>query len=925
MPALGPAMVWGPDPARLRTRSVGAHHALDASTVPSDAAGPGGHAALSDLQLLRRLEASPRGLTEGEADARLARVGDNSVPERRRSLRNRVTATLRDPFTLVLAALAVASAVIGSPRTAMVVAALAAVSCLLRFHTERRGDRDAAALATLPATTATVLRRVVAGGEPLERELPARQLVPGDIVLLAPGEQVPADVLVLRADALTVGQAALTGESAPVAKHPAAGGAGDAGGDLFDCPRLCFLGSTVVSGSATVLVLATGPRTHYGADRITGPVARTSGFHREAAATTRALVWFMLLSALVLIGVNELVRDQGPAVLTLAVAVAVGLTPEMLPVVVSSALARGSALLGRRRVLVKRLPAVHDLGAMDLLCTDKTGTLTRGRPTLSGYLDPDGAPDSGVLYWAAANSLACLLHGDGTPGDPVDEAVLDAAVRLELPLDEETLEPVAVLPFTPARRRATVVLRGPGRGGHTLVAKGAPEEILGRCARIRADGGEAALDDARRARLRALVDTQAEDGVSLLAVARGHRQARLGGYGSADEQGLTLLGFVGVRDEPRSTAAAALADLAAQGVRVVVVTGDHPAVAARICRDLGLPADGPGASTGGVLTGADTDALDDAELVAIADRTTLFARMTPRHKARIVEALRRAGHTVGFLGDGVNDVPALAAADVGVCPEQAVPAARAAADAVLARKDLTALGDAVRIGRRSVGTIGDYLRIAVSANFGNALSMIAASVLLPFLPMLPGQILVQNLCFDLAQLTLAFTHPTRHPDRPDRPDRPRRPKRATGQAADGPPQGFNRRGTVRFVVCFGVLNSLTDLVAFVVLGHLTGHRHDPAAQAAFRAGWFTENLATQALAMHLLRSGGRAARPVWLGSAGLLAVGLLLPYSPLAAPLRLGGLPVVWLPLLGALLVGYAGLTLLARAGYRRWARPYQA
>jgi Mg2+-importing ATPase len=872
-------MVWAPDPARL-------------AAVDGTVAEPADHAGMTALQVLRRLDTGPKGLTEAEAESRLARHGQNTVPVSATTWRTRLAASGRDPFTLVLAVLAVASACIGASGTATAIAVLTSTSCLLRFHSERRADRAAAAPGALPATTATVLRRAGAGSRPMERDLPVDQLVPGDVVLLAPGDSVPADLRLLRSDALTVDQSALTGESAAVGKHTAA-----ADGDLFDSPRLCFLGSTVTGGSATAVVLATGARTYYGATHAASPRRRTpTAFHREAAGVTGTLVRFMVLAAVAVLAVNELCRDRGPESAALAVAVAVGLTPEMLPVVVNTALARGSAMLNRQQVVVRRLPAVHDLGAMDLLCTDKTGTLTRGRPTLSCRLDPQGNPDSGVLYWAAVNSLLALHHGDLPAADPVDEAVLDAAFALDLPLDPDdgSLSAVAVLPFTPARRRATVVLRGPGRDTHTLVCKGAPEELLARCTRV-ADGGgpggERTLDDARREQLRRLVDGRAEEGVSLLAVARARRPARWTAYRESDEDDLTLLGFVGVRDEPLPSAAAALAALADQGVDVRIVTGDHPGVAAGICRAVGLEV-----PASGIVLGTDTDALDDRELAALAAGTTLFARMTPRHKARLVHALRRGGHRVGFLGEGVNDLPALAAADVGICPEAGVPAARSVADAILLHKDLGALGRAVGTGRQTVGTIADYLRIAVSANLGNAISMIAASVLLPFLPMLPGQVLVQNICFDLAMLALAF----------ERPD-PRGTRR---------PGGFRVRGTTGFVLCFGLLGSLADLTAFAVLGHLTGHRVDPAAQASFRAGWFTENLATQALAMLLLRSGGvrrRPARPVLVAALALLAVGVLLPLSPLAAPLGLGVLPVAWMPLLGAILAGFAGLVLAAR------------
>ncbi|WP_370085979.1 magnesium-translocating P-type ATPase [Streptacidiphilus sp. MAP12-16] len=861
---------------------------------------------MTDRQIVRLLRSSPSGLVEAEADDRLATAGDNALPTVRSRRLTRLLATLRDPFTVVLVILAVAATAIGSLETAAVIAVLAGASCLLRYQAEYRADRAAAACGVPDAATATVLRRADADAAPVAREVPVDQLVPGDVVVLSPGDPVPADVRLLRSDGLRVSQAALSGESASADKHPAVDRSLAVSGEtpLFDRPQLCFLGSTVSSGTGTAVVLATGGDTYFGATNSRAPRrGAPTAFERGTADISRTLVWLTVLAAVTGLAVNALWLGRGLEAAAFAVAVAVGLTPEMLPVVVSTALARGSVRLARQQVMVKHLPAVHNLGAMDVLCTDKTGTLTLGRPTLSCHLDPSGHPDPGVLHWAAVNSLLSLEQADLLTGDPVDEMVLDAAGHLGLPVDAEGMTAVAALPFTSTRRRSTVVLRRPGHpGAHTLVTKGAPEDVLARCSRVRDGGTEQPLDDARRSRLRRLVDTHGEQGVALLAVARADRPGRLGRYGASDEDGLTLLGFLGVRDEPLPDARAAVAALAAQGVQVRVVTGDHPQVAARVCRDVGL-------DPGTVVVGATVDALGDEELAVLAARTTLFARMTPRQKARIVVALRRSGNTVGFLGDSVNDLPALAAADIGVCPEQAVPTVRAGADAVLARKDLAALSPAVSTSRRTLANIANYLRITVSSNLGNALSMIAASVLLPFLPMLPGQVLVQNLCSDLAQLALAF----------DRPDESR--QRA--------PRTFDRRGILGFVLCFGLINAIADLATFAILGHLTAHQHDPASEAAFRAGWFTENLITQALAMHLLRSrGGSSPRartapwPIWLASTALVGAALLLPRTPLAPALGLGSLPGSWFPLLLAVLAGYCLLTVTAKAIYHRAGGP---
>jgi Mg2+-importing ATPase len=456
------------------------------------------------------------------------------------------------------------------------------------------------------------------------------------------------------------------------------------------------------------------------------------------------------------------------------------------------------------------------------------------------------------------------------------------------------------VPFDAVRRRATVVTRtagGPGAdlGTGTMITKGAAEEVLGCCAAVRTAHGDVRLDAGQRLALLARAQDYARDGVRVLAVALAARPARAGGYRAADETGLTLIGFVGFRDPPRSSARAALAALAGQGITVKIVTGDHPLVAARVCREVGIEAGRP-------VTGADLDRLDDAALRAAAQAATVFARVDPSQKERIVRALRAGGHTVGFLGDGVNDSAALRAADVGISVDGASAAARESADVLLLSKDLTALRRAVTEGRRTFGNIVKYLKITVSSNFGNALSMLAASAFLPFLPMLPVQVLAQNLCFDLSQLALAFD--------------------TVDESSLHGPRTFDRRDLARFVVCLGPVNTLADLATFAILWRIMGPHGSAAGQALFRAGWLAENLVTQAAAVHLLRARSRpsarrhAARPVLLATLALALTGLALPFSPLGSALSLHALPVVYFPLLAAVLIGYCAVTIAVKARY---------
>ncbi|MFF3032923.1 magnesium-translocating P-type ATPase [Streptomyces rubiginosohelvolus] len=853
------------------------------------------------LETLRALGSGPRGLLEAEAEIRLARTGENVLPARRPvPWPRRFLRSLRDPFTSVLICLGLVSALVTAWGTACVILVLVAVSCLLRSTEEHRADRSTEALRELVATTATVVRRASDDSPPREREVPVADLVPGDVIRLRPGDLVPADVRLLRADGLTVHQSALTGESAPVIKEaldladPALSGAGP-----FAQPQWCFQGSSVTSGSGTAVIVATGGETRFAAAHDGRRGQRgASAFDRSVRGISWTLIRFMLLTPPLVLMANAALRGRGLETLPFAVAVAVGLTPEMLPVIVTTTLARGAARLARTSgVIVRRLPALHDLGAVDVLCLDKTGTLTEDRPVVAAATDGGDRPDPDVLRWAAVNALWTLQLADLPAADTLDEAVLDAVDGGGPPaagaVDPDAYEGVAVLPFDPVRRVATAVVRRPGSlGVHTLVTKGAVEAVLDRCA----------MDGDERDRLLALADRKAASGLRLLAVARADRASRAGAYTPADERGLTFLGLVALRDVPAPSAADALGVLARRGVRVKVLTGDHPGTAARLCADLGLRPEGR-SRTDDVVTAELVDTLSDAELVGVADRAVVFARCTPEHKARIVSALRAGGRTTGFLGDGVNDLPALRAADVGLCPRNAVDVAREAADVVLAEKDLTAIDRAVLAGRRSSGNIAAYLRITLSSNLGNVIAMLTAGLMLPFLPMLPAQVLVQNLCFDAAQLAFAF-------------DRP--PASVLRR-----PTALRPRDFLRFITGFGLLNAAADLATFGVLALALHNASGDGGEAAFHAGWFTENLLTQALVMILLRTGRSAAErravgPLRTAAAGLAAVGVALPLTPLGPLLGMSALPPLYYLLLGSVLGLYAiGLT-AARRRYER-------
>ncbi|WP_344262576.1 magnesium-translocating P-type ATPase [Actinomadura napierensis] len=854
------------------------------------------------LTVLRTLESSPRGLDEREAQDRLLRYGEGGTA--RPGVRSRrVLRVAAAPFVLVLLLLSIVTALAGDLRGAALVCALAVVSGALRLHQERRSDRAAAALRTTATMTATVVRRAGPSAEPVAREVPVEQVVPGDIVQLHPGDVVPADLRLLSSSDLRIDQAVLSGESFPAGKHAtwtAPPEPPEPGSDLFGHPRVCFMGTTVVSGSGRAVAVATGSDTCFGAtsrDLASGRLE--TAFERGVRAVSWALVGVTLAALPVVVTVTGVLRGDWAQALLLAIAVAVAATPEMLPLVVTALLARGVRGLARRDVIVKRLAAVHNLGAMDTLCLDKTGTLTEERVSLVCHLDPAGRPDPEVLRWARANALWSVELAGHLIGDPIDEALLQDDAD-----DSASAEWAGVdaIPFDFTRRRATVLLRRdrPAPGGApsgVLVTKGSVEEVLASCDRVRTGDGERLLEAAERRRLLELGDQWAGDGVRLLAVATAERDLAGRPLGPADEERLTFLGFVGFRDLLEPAVVPAVRALQRGGLRLVMITGDHPLVARRICRDAGIPASR-------VVLGHELAGLDDGAVAGLAASGAAFARIGPPQKARIVRALKGAGRTVGYLGDGVNDAPALRAADVGISISDAPDLVRASSDVILVRKDLRVLEQAVLAGRRTFANTAKYIKIALTSNFGNVVSMLAAGVMLPFLPMLPLQILVQNICFDLSQLALVY----------DRVD----------DSEIRAPRTFDRSDLARFVACLGALFDLTAFGLFWWVLHAHG---GAAGQALFHSGWFAENLVAQGLTMALLRGRGRGApRPAAavLAAAGALGLaGLLLPFSPVAGLLGLAPLPVAAFPLLAAVMVAYALATVVVRRVYQnvtgRW------
>jgi P-type Mg2+ transporter len=836
---------------------------------------------------LTRLKSHADGLSVREAAARLARRGPNVVAhEQPLPWWLHLWHCYKDPFNLLLTVLAAVSYATADAKATVVIGVMVVLSTAIRFVQEYRSTRAAAALKAMVSNTASVLRHE-------RREIPIGRLVPGDLVFLSAGDMIPADCRVLSARDLFIAQAALTGESLPVERFTDCRTQDDA---PLEQGNLVFMGTNVVSGSATALVVHTGERTVFGAlaTRATATDSAPNAFQAGINSVSWLLIRFAAVLVPVVMLVNGFTKGDWLEAFLFALSVAVGLTPEMLPMVVTTTLAKGAVLLARKKVVVKRLDAIQNLGAMDVLCTDKTGTLTQDRIALERCIDAFGRPSDEVLAFAYLNS-----HYQTGLKNLLDRAVLD---HVELPAElklEQDFSKVDEIPFDFVRRRMSVVVSRRD-DHHELICKGALEEVLAVCTRVRTQdaGGarELALDAALLERVNEVTHELAAAGLRVVAVAMKEMPPGQTVYGVADEAGLVLIGYVAFLDPPKESAAPALSALAAHGVTVKVLTGDSELVAAHVCAQVGLPA-------GKVLLGSQVQALSDEELAQAAGTHVVFAKLAPLHKERVVRALQARGHVVGFMGDGINDAPALRAADIGISVDSGVDIAKEAADIILLEKSLMVLDEGVVEGRATFCNMLKYIRMTASSNFGNVFSVLVASAFLPFLPMLPLQLLVQNLLYDISQTGIPFDHVD-----PELVSRPLK---------------WNPADIGRFMVFFGPISSIFDLTTFAVLWWVF-HASTPAQQGLFQSGWFVVGLLTQTLIVHMIRTPrlplieSRASAALTAMTLAIMALGLWLPMGPLAEYFKLQPLPPAFLAWLAGILLGYAVLTTLMKRIYIR-------
>jgi len=850
---------------------------------------------LQQLSQLRAEEActflgsSPSGLAVEDAEARLKRYGANVVTrEQRPSIVKELWGRARNPLNALLVTLAAISYLLGDVRAAVVVLVMVVLSVATSFVQEHRSNEAAARLRSMVKTTASVRRRGLANDGELT-EAPLETIVPGDVVGLSAGDMIPADLRLLEAKDLFINQSALTGESIPAEKfaEPCA----QASADPFDLPNMCFMGASVVSGYGTGVVVRTGSRTFFGelADQVAGGRPPTA-FDKGIARFTWLMIRFISVMVPLVFLINGVTKHDWLEALMFAVAVAVGLTPEMLPMIVTVNLAKGALAMSGVKVIVKRLDAIQNLGAMDVLCTDKTGTLTQDRIILKRHLDLHGNESDRVLQYAWLNS-----HYQSGLKNLLDVAVLAHVEMHTLFGTDKGYAKVDEIPFDFSRRRLSVVVSTPD-DRHVLICKGAVEEIFSVCTTYAAESETGALDATHFAAAKQQTKELNEDGFRVVAVAFKEVPEAKVAYSVADESELTLLGYIAFLDPPKDSARGALAELAQKGVTVKILTGDNEVITRKVCKEVGL-------SVGEVLLGGELDAMSDDKLAELADRTTVFAKLTPSHKERIVRLLRGRNHVVGFLGDGINDSPALKAADVGISVDTAVDIAKEAADIILLEKSLLVLQKGVVEGRKVFANITKYIRMGASSNFGNMFSVLGASVFLPFLPMAPIQVLTNNLLYDFSQTAI----PTDNVDESD------------VQA----PRQWDIGNIFKFMVLIGPISSLFDYATYAMMLFVFDAWHDPSL---FQTGWFVESLLTQTLIIHIIRTAkvpfiqSRASAALLTTTAIICFIGIALPYTGVGRFLGFRALPWAYWPLLAAMLALYAVLTHWAKMHFvRRW------
>ncbi len=829
--------------------------------------------------VLKKLDTSLKGLTEQEAEERIEKYGFNQVGgEKRKSRFLKFLEDFKNPLVILLAVLALVSYITGDSRAATVMIIMVVLGVALKFVQEMRADESVEKLKSMVNTTATVIR------DGIEKEVPLEVVVPGDIIHLASGDMIPADVQLIKSKDLFVNQSALTGESLPVEKNVIEG----SWKSDFENPNLCFMGTNVESGTAIAVVVTTGVKTYFGqlSSKMTGERPLTS-FEKGINQYTWLMINFIFIMAPIVFLINGLTKGNWLEAFLFGIAVAVGLTPEMLPMIVTVNLSKGALTMAKKKVIVRKLNAIQNFGAMDVLCTDKTGTITCGKVVLEKYLNIYGNDSERVLKYAFINSFyqtgfrnvmdsAILSHRN-------DEEYYSNIEQKYLKIDE--------IPFDFMRKRMSVVVENK-RMEHVLICKGAIEEVLSLCNKYETKEGTEPFMGKMTDKIDSMVKGLNSDGFKVIAVAYRIFDKNKNSYSVVDESELTLLGFLAFLDPPKETSKDAVAKFRKYNVDVKIVTGDNEIVTKKICDEINLPIDK-------ILLGSEIDAMSDEELGEQAQKTSVFVKLSPMHKERIIKALQSKNHVVGFMGDGINDAPALKAADVGISVDTAVDIAKESSDIILLENNLLVLEEGVMEGRRVFENIIKYIKMTASSNFGNIFSMLGASIFLPFLPMLPIQVLANNLLYDISQTAI--------------------PTDSVDEEWIAKPRKWAVDDIKRYIMHIGPISSIFDYITYFIMIFVFKSWNNPSL---FQTGWFVESLFTQTLIIHVIRTNkipfiqSMASRPLMITSTLTVCFGAFLANSPLGSAFGFVKLPATYWIFLVIILISYITLTQTVKTWY---------
>lgn len=844
------------------------------------------------------LQTTRLGLTRAEVEDRQLTYGKNEVVhEQKKNPFIVFIKTFINPFIGVLTGLAVISLVIdvlmAEPGEqewtgVVIIAVMVVCSAILRFWQEWKANEATDSLMKMVKNTCLV-KRTGSG----EEELDITELVPGDIVFLAAGDMIPADLRIIESKDLFISQASLTGESEPIEKFPEVKEKQYRKGSIVELDNICYMGSTVISGAAKGIVFETGNRTFLGtiARNLTGHRA-TTAFDKGISKVSLLLIRFMLVMVPFVFFINGFTKGDWFEAFIFAISVAVGLTPEMLPMIVTANLSKGALSMSKKKTIVKNLNAIQNFGAMNILCTDKTGTLTCDKIVLEKYINADGSNDESkrILRHAYFNS-----YFQTGLKNLMDKAILSHVKELKLEHLKDAYTKVDEIPFDFIRRRMSVVIEDK-QGKRQIITKGAVEEMLSICSHTEFNGEVQSLTDKLKVKAQKISEEMNRKGMRVLAVAQKSYIEKVGNFSVSDEKEMVLIGFLAFLDPPKPSAAEAIKQLHEYGVEVKILSGDNDIVVKSIGRQVGI-------DTSYSLTGPDIENMDEATLKERVKTTTCFSKLTPLQKTQIISILQEQENTVGFLGDGINDAAALRQSDIGISVDSAVDIAKESADIILLEKDLMVLEDGVLEGRKTFGNINKYIKMTASSNFGNMFSVMFASAFLPFLPMMPIHLLIQNLLYDISQTTIPF-------DRMD-PEFLRKPRR------------WDASDLKRFMIYIGPISSIFDIVTYLVMWHVFGC-NSPEHQSLFQSGWFIEGLLSQTLIVHMIRTRkipfiqSRATWPVIGMTTLVMVIGIVIPFTSFGASIGLQALPLSYFPWLMGILLSYCVLTQLIKNWYVR-------